>query len=37
VSQAGTCGDLPLVLITDSGELAIPSGQNNGSILLRPK
>jgi hypothetical protein len=37
VSQAGTCGDEPLVLITDSGELAIPSGQNNGSILLRPK
>ncbi|HEX4385937.1 MAG TPA: hypothetical protein VH083_23430 [Myxococcales bacterium] len=37
VSQAGTCGDLPLVLITDSGELAIASGQNNGSILLTPK
>jgi hypothetical protein len=37
VSQVGTCGDLPLVLITDSGELASPAGHGTGSILLTPK
>jgi hypothetical protein len=37
VSQVGACGDEPLVLITDSGEIASPGDQVTNSILLTPK